>query len=182
MSEPRDIEDVETWKPIPGWPYEASSMGSIRRATLGCSTFAGRVLKANARHPGGYLQVRLSKGNRDGARTFCVHQLVALAFLGPLPKGMHTNHINCCKVDNRTENLEYVTPGENVAHARRNGRYPKSVRGESSASAKLTDDAVRVIRCTPRSHGSVTRLARRFSVDRGTIYSVLNGETWGHVR
>jgi hypothetical protein len=115
----------EVWRPIPGWPYEASSEGRIRRTAAGCSTRPGRILKAGACHrPNGYLQVRLSRGHRDRTRTFCVHQLVTLAFIGPIPNGWHTNHRDADKQNNRVENLEYVTPAENIRHAIDNGLWP----------------------------------------------------------
>ena len=172
----------EEWRKIPGWPYEASSMGRIRRATAGASTRSGRVLRCRARHgDDSYRQVRLSRGSRRDSRTFCVHQLVALAFFGLLPEGWHTNHKNGDKTDDRVVNLEYVTAKGNVQHAIANGFVPEALRGERSPSAKLTEDAVRDIRTTPKRHGSITGLARKYGVDRGTIYRVLNGETWGHV-
>lgn len=121
---------TEEWRIVPGWPYEASSMGRVRRATAGCSTRPGRLLKASARHrPDGYLQVRLSNGSRVGAKTFCVHQLVALAFFGDLPDGWHTNHKDGDKTNNRVDNLEYVTPADNIHHAIRLGLWPKPKTG-----------------------------------------------------
>lgn len=173
----------EEWRPIPGWPYEASSLGRIRRAAKGASTHPGRVLKTNGRHngPGSYRSVRLSRGSRESVRSFCVHQLVAAAFMGEAPPGMVVNHIDCDKENDRPENLEYVTQGENVRHARENGRAPEPLYGEEAHSSKLTNEAVRVIRSTPRKYGSITRLARRFGVDRSAIYRVLNGESWTHI-
>lgn len=126
---------AEEWRPIPGWPYEASSSGRIRRSTGGCSTRVGRVLKVSARHrPGGYPQVRLSRGSRDQSRTFCVHQLVALAFYGPLPDGWHTNHKDGDKENNRVENLEYVTPAENIRHAIDTGLWTHLARDTEDAA------------------------------------------------
>lgn len=47
-----------------------------------------------------------------------VHRLVAYAFLGPPPTSGHTqvNHKDLNPGNNRIENLEYVTPSENVKH------------------------------------------------------------------
>jgi len=42
-----------------------------------------------------------------------VHRIVAEVFIGPCPEGYVVDHLNREKLDNRVENLEYVTPSEN---------------------------------------------------------------------
>ncbi len=97
----------EVWKAIPGWPYEASSYGRIRRsgkATRG--TTVGRILKPTL-GPNGYLHVDL--WDKKPA-TKAVHRLVTESFYGPCPKGKECNHKDGNKQNNSTANLEYVTP------------------------------------------------------------------------
>ncbi len=55
-----------------------------------------------------------------------VHVLVAAAWIGPRPVGMHVNHKDGRKTNCRPSNLEYVTPSENQLHARQFVRKPGS--------------------------------------------------------
>lgn len=69
----------------------------------------------------GYSCVRLS---HDGGRTaYTVHRLVANTFI-PNPENKETiNHINGIKTDNRIDNLEWATYGENLKHAYDHGLH-----------------------------------------------------------
>jgi hypothetical protein len=69
---------------------------------------------------GDYLAVRLrDRARRTPSRE--VHRLVAETFLGPLPDGMHTRHLNGNRYDNRVSNLAYGTPRDNADDKARYG-------------------------------------------------------------
>jgi len=59
--------------------------------------------------------------------------LMALTWIGPRPKGYEVDHINGDMLDWSTDNLEYVTPKENIKRAkllrvlRSIGREPKTI-------------------------------------------------------
>jgi hypothetical protein len=128
---------TETWKPVPEWEtlYEVSDLGRVRsfdRPVLQLSrsgnpvtvVYKGKVLKprpAGGRKNGErYLQLTLAKNNENHPRY--VHHLVAAAFLGTKPEGAEVNHKDCDKTNNAVDNLEYVSRGENIAHALANGK------------------------------------------------------------
>ena len=46
-----------------------------------------------------------------------IHRAVLLAWVGPCPEGYEADHLNGITTDNRIENLEWVTPAENVRRA-----------------------------------------------------------------
>lgn len=67
----------------------------------------------------GYTRIHFTINGKTVMRT--VHRLVAETFI-PNPKNKtQVNHINGNKLDNRVENLEWVTASENLKHAFKNG-------------------------------------------------------------
>jgi len=101
------------------------------------------------------------------------HRLIWEHVYGQIPLGLQVNHINGVKWDNRIENLELVTPSENLKHAYRLGLASAS--GERNGRAKLTAEKARQIR---ESCLSSKKLAKQFSVSVRTVRAVRSGLTW----
>jgi len=106
------------WRPIPGWEglYEASDEGQVR--SLPRKHAKGRILRHGTTH-NGYLTVTFSANGRRAAYT--LHRVIAETFLGPLPDGMQTCHIDGDKTNNAAGNLRYATASENEQDKRRHG-------------------------------------------------------------
>lgn len=99
----------EEWRAIAGCPnYQVSSLGRVRSWRTHRGVAGPRILKQGAGSKG-YLTVRL-----DGL-TRKVHRLVAEAFLGPLPDGLQTRHLDGNNRNNTVANLAYGTQLENMA-------------------------------------------------------------------
>jgi hypothetical protein len=161
------------WADVPGFPsYQVSRQGQVR------SLKRGRILR-QFRGEDGYLHLNLWRDGRP--KHHLVHRVVASAWLGGIPEGYQVNHKNGIKTDNRVENLEVVTPRENLRHARLLGLAP-SLAGEGNYNAKLTAEQVREVRRLRKEGFSVSQLARRFEVCEITIYSIVTRKTWKHLQ
>lgn len=106
-------------------------------------------------------------------RQITAHRLVWLLTTGEWPKKT-INHKNGNKLDNRFDNLQDVSAGDNSRHAFLAGL--SSNRGERNGSAKLTAVDVMAIRSMS---GSSNQIAKQFGVSGFTISRIRNGQLWG---
>lgn len=97
----------ENWNGIAGLDgYVFSDLGRVK--SLNYHRMGFEKIMSLEKTKCGYLRVRICNKN------ILVHRLIWEAFNGPIPDGMQINHINEDKTDNRLENLELVTPKENL--------------------------------------------------------------------
>lgn len=167
---------TEIWKPIPGYEglYEASTHGRIKRC---CKK--PHILKQSVYCLRNYtrLKVRLCKNARQ--KSFTVHTLILLTFVGPKPDGMECCHNDGDPANNRLENLRWDTAAANQADKIRHGTMAC---GERINTAKLTTANVIQVRHL-RSRGFLLReLATMFSVSEAAISKTANGKCWKQVK
>lgn len=72
----------------------------------------------NNRAGKGYLYVCLYNGSKKQGN-YAIHRLVAMTFIPNPQNKTHVNHIDGNTLNNNVNNLEWVTPLENVEHAAR---------------------------------------------------------------
>lgn len=75
----------------------------------------------------GYLQFNAYKTGKY--KTHLVHRLVAMAFIPNPLKLKEVNHKDGNKLNNRVENLEWVSRSQNIKHGIDTGLIPKSMVG-----------------------------------------------------
>lgn len=135
----------EQWKDVRGFDgaYQISSAGRIRSAPRRVWNYTkpGRYLKQNKKE-NDYLQLTLVSPEGDRHPHVYVHRLVAEAFIPNPSNYSQVNHKNCDKEDNRAENLEWVSPAQNVAHFRRSHLAAKY---DSDKAKTLNNKAVQFI-------------------------------------
>jgi len=149
--------DEEIWLPVCGYEgsYEVSNHGRLRSLTGYLHRPVGNILKGSI-CPKGYI--RFCLGKRPSYKKFYLHRLVIRAFQGKLPTGKQVNHIDGNKLNNRNDNLEYVTHLQNIQHARENGLYDNAERRKW----KLTPARVREIRSLIASKHTLVEIQGRF--------------------
>ena len=110
----------EYMKEIPDFPnYSATLDGRIWSKT------SNKFLKPY-KDRDGYLNVTIRNDYKTS--NFRVHRLVYTAFKGVIPEGLHVNHINEVRTDNRIENLNLMTAKENCNYGNRTAKQKKSIR------------------------------------------------------
>jgi hypothetical protein len=98
------MSDVE-WKPVEGFSnYIVSNMGDIINVERG-------VLIEPLMNSSGYLRYCLYKNGKK--KQMFVHRLIAKAFLPAVEGADYVDHINRDKLDNRSDNLRWVTMSQN---------------------------------------------------------------------
>ena len=108
--------------------YEVSNLGKVRSLDHYASNgkannvlYKGKILKGWLDGKEHYLQVTLSKNNIKTKHQ--IHRLVAKAFIPNPDNKPEVNHIDCNKLNNTIDNLEWCTSKENKDHALKNGLY-----------------------------------------------------------
>ena len=174
----------EKWKIIEEFPkYLISNEGRIKIL----STLEDKKVFVK---DDGYIATTLGNGKQSYKY---VHRLVAEAFVKNKHNKPQVNHINGIKGDNRAENLEWVTPSENIRHAIDTGllkykkkeesikssKYPK---GEDVNGSKLNAEKVIEIRVLWESGDyKKVQLAKMFNVNESTIRDVITRRQWKHI-
>ena len=176
----------ETWKPIKGYEdyYEVSSLGRFRSlpkivgGRWGKCQYKGKVVKTVENPSHGYGQVSLVGNGKK--TTHRAHRLIAEAFIDNPDNKPYVNHIDCNKMNNCVDNLEWVTAKENTAHLHKLGRSNPR-RGEDCPQSKLDTGDVYGIRYAIECGARNFEIAKMYSVSQSTIGDIVSGRTWNHV-
>ena len=136
-------------KAIPGYPgYFATVDGRIY------SNKTHKFLSQSMR--GEYLRVSLVNNGKKTSES--VHQLVALTFL-PNPDNLpQVNHKDENKLNNRIENLEWVSAKENSNYGTRNQRISdknKILFPEGAGKRGEHPEALKIAMCDPITHETI---------------------------
>lgn len=169
---------TEEWRPIPsldGW-FDASTLGRIR-SWKGLGQKPQRQASPKILAPTGanYPQVSAyAVGEKQKRRT--VHSLVAEAFLGPKPDGLHVCHRDNDRWNNRPSNLRYGTVSSNQMDRIEHGT---SNRGTANGQSRFTNAEVLEIVQLGKGGMSAREIGLRMGRTRESVRNILNGRNWG---
>ncbi len=99
----------EIWKTLPfNEKYEVSSLGRVRNSKF-------KKLSTPFTYHSGYLGISL-RSDDGTAKTYKIHQLIAITFLPNDKNKLTVNHKNKNRSDNSLINLEWATHEEQIKH------------------------------------------------------------------
>lgn len=175
----------EIWKPVAGFDgkYEVSNCGRVRsidhgvQSLGGWRTVKGRVLKQRVEH--GYCRVQLSIDKSSHPHKQ-VHRLVAEAFVPNPENKPEVNHIDGCKTNNCSDNLEWVTSSENSIHALENGL--QSHKSDEEMQKMWEASSKPVIRDDGEWYASASKAAESIGAERSSVAKAIRrgSSIYGH--
>lgn len=181
-----NVPPVKVWVPIPGYEglYEVSNQGDVRSIDRLVKypngkpnrLFKGKLLKQSLQVKKRYYGLRLSKQGKT--RLWLTHQLVAMSFLGPQPKGMMVCHGSLGPFCNTVENLSYGTAVKNSLDQWRDGTKPH---GEKCSWSKLTAAQVKTIKEEYAAGIRNKDLAIKYNVSPSRICDIIKGRGWNYL-
>lgn len=121
----------EEWRDIKGYEglYQASSFGRVRTVE-GKTTFSqkhgvrhwkSRIMKGRGNNP--VTGARVSLWRNGKKKDFLVARIIAYTFLGEPEDGFTVNHIDGNRLNNKVENLEWLSLADNIRHGFETGLY-----------------------------------------------------------
>ena len=161
------METKEEWKNLPEYiGIEVSTLGRVRKNTR---KHYGDVIEKFCKDQDGYCKCTVQK--LDGTYSSQpVHRLVAKAFIPNPENKTCVNHIDNNRTNNRVDNLEWVTPKENVYHSFVKGRR-KVLKGVQRTTV-LTDFQVSQI-AKLRTLYTVNQLSKLFNIKYSTLKNII---------
>lgn len=158
--------------------YQVSDQGEVRSLDrLNSRGYKQKGVILSARTESiGYKFVTLYNG--DKKEKWKVHRLVAKHFVENPKEKPFVNHINGIKDDNRANNLEWVTAGENKSHSFRvlkERHWMKGKTGTECRYSKIVEQLDEMGNIINR-YGGTHEASRKTGISQGNIASVCRGE------
>lgn len=179
----RDRMEKEVWKDIPGYEglYQASNLGRIKSLSKKLWNGHGyfyskeKILKpglsSNKEENKRRLMVVLCK---DVKKTWSVHKLIAITFLGEKPEELIICHNDGNHLNNRVDNLRYDSYKENTRDILKHDR--------TIAKSKLNIENIINIRKEYSNGVKVKNITKKYNISENTVYNIISKRTYSWVK
>ena len=128
---------IEEWKEIKGFDsrYSVSNYGRIRQNEIIYTTLQNKIIHHEEKilepfiWQSRYLRIDLKNNKKDKRyrlNTY-IHKLVAEYFIGERPEGYVIDHIDGNYLNNRADNLRYVTQKQNLNNPNTKGKNKEAL-------------------------------------------------------
>jgi len=175
----------EYWVEINGWEglHRISSFGRISSLCNSVRKIARpmkveKILKPHLNSYTGYYAYVFSDWGRGGKdKRMNIHRVVALHFI-PNPNNFpEVNHKDGNKINNKVDNLEWVTREQNIQHGFKNNLI-KTLSGEKAHNNVLSNEQVLFIY---NYKGNLRQMGRDLKIPYSSIAGIRNGTSWNSV-
>lgn len=172
----KEITEKEIWKDVPGFDgmVQASNLGRIK-SFYGYEY--GRILKQSYDNNGyGYYRVHINH------RRYYPYRLIAEAFLPNPENKPEINHKDGNKLNNRVDNLEWVTRSENMKHAYKLGLQKPSEKQKQAVSKWNKEHRIKTVYQYNKEGNllncfkSQQEAAKALGLSEASISRILNGQ------
>lgn len=173
--------EIEVWVNLPGFEdyYEISTKGQIKRKSKQRKRgFYKEKILPLRKSSYGYYEVVFHIDNKR--YKFLLHRLLAMTFIPNPENKPEVNHKNGIRTDFNLENLEWCTRQENQKH--KNEILKSHNKGERHPLAKLKESDIYDIHELYKKGWSMAELSRKYNVLDTTIFKIVKGITWAHLK
>lgn len=174
-------KQADKWVGIKGTNgfYQVSNTGQVRSFN-GAGRYPKRSTKPkmlspylNKKRGYCYVSVQLPKHKNRA-----VHRLVAEHFIDNPKNKPQVNHKDCNKQNNSVENLEWVTPLENVNHAISNNRKPK-YNWQTHRVCKINPEIAQEIKQL-KGKKYYREIAEIYGIKYSTVAHIMTNRRWAN--
>lgn len=127
------MKEQEIWRATEFPTYEVSNMGRVRRTKMKKGKMVRYIIRGK-KIAVNYLVI--TPFVNHVRKYVYIHHLVARAFHGARPMGKVVDHIDGNTLNNRADNLQYITQRDNIAKGKRAKRV-KVTRIGDEANARI---------------------------------------------
>lgn len=162
---------TEVIKNIKGFEdrYTISNLGIVR------SKLTNIIMKPSITKFG-YARINLRYKNSRKFKSFFIHRLVAQNFLENPNNYKEINHIDCNKLNNCIENLEWCDRSYNVKYSYSNGN--KCQKGINNGNHKLNIQQINEIKQLILNNKTDKEISKLYNVCSQTINNIRNNKNW----